>query len=164
MKKRVLSLIVALLASITYLSAYDFEVDGIYYNKEGDREVSVTRGDEPYSGDVLIPSTVEYEGEEYSVVCIGAKTFMNNMNISSVVLSEGITDIRESAFYWSSIKTIVLPSSIVNIGEYAFCGCVNITSINLPEGVKSIGNGAFGACSKITSVILPNSITSIQFL
>ena len=33
-------------------SAYDFEVDGLYFNKTNEGEVEVVKGDKQYSGDV----------------------------------------------------------------------------------------------------------------
>ena len=66
MKKRALSMIVTLLACVTFMSAYDFEVDGIYYEyiKEEEGNVSVVPKDSwtrAYKGDIIIPSVVEHE-------------------------------------------------------------------------------------------------------
>ena len=36
-------------------SAYDFEVDGLYFNKTNEGEVEVVKGKNKYSGDVVIP-------------------------------------------------------------------------------------------------------------
>ncbi len=64
-------------------AAYDFYVDGIYYERNADRyTVSVVNDgiSEPgvstdYEGDVVIPSTVTYEGETYTVTRIGNSAF-----------------------------------------------------------------------------------------
>lgn len=48
-------------------SAYDFVVDGIYYNING-HELTVTKDKSTYSsysGDVVIPDTVVYDGDLY---------------------------------------------------------------------------------------------------
>ena len=57
--------------------AHDFEVDGIFYNKTSDNTVAVTyKGSYSstyvgeYVGDVVIPSSVIYEGITYSVTSI----------------------------------------------------------------------------------------------
>ena len=65
---------------------------------------------------------------------------------------------------WSkntNIKNIVIPSSITNIGAYAFCDCENLADINIPEGVISIGNYAFSRCSNLASIDISSSVTSI---
>ena len=70
-------LLLALLMALTAAtaSAYDFEVDGIYYNKNSDgTSVSVTSGGN-YSGSVTIPSQVTYSGITYSVTSIGESAF-----------------------------------------------------------------------------------------
>ena len=63
MKQKIFLTLMLLLAAIT-ASAYDFEVDGIYYDINGN-EVTVTKDGhsyESYSGDVTIPETVTHNG------------------------------------------------------------------------------------------------------
>ena len=60
-------------------SAYNFQVDGIYYDINW-AEVTVTNetggiNSNSYSGEVVIPSSVIYEGREYSVTSIGNYAF-----------------------------------------------------------------------------------------
>ncbi|MDD4991545.1 MAG: leucine-rich repeat domain-containing protein [Paludibacter sp.] len=55
----------------------------------------------------------------------------------------------------------VIPTSVKNIGEFAFVGCSGLTSIPIPNTITSIGNWVFGGCSGLTSVTIPNSVTSI---
>ncbi len=54
--------------------AYDFEVDGIYYNINGN-EAIVSFSLNGYSGDLTIPATVTYGGTTYSVTSIGDGAF-----------------------------------------------------------------------------------------
>ena len=55
-----------------------------------------------------------------------------------------------------------VPSSVTNIGNYAFSGCSGLSSVTVPDSVMSIGRGAFDGCASLTSVVLPNSLTSIR--
>ena len=72
-----------LLLSAATATAHDFEVDGIYYNKNSDgTSVSVTyKGSSyydysnEYSGAVTIPASVTYSGKTYSVTSIGYAAF-----------------------------------------------------------------------------------------
>ncbi len=71
--KKLFSLCVALLCATT-LFAYDFEVDGIYYNRLGGDSVEVTHaGYNRYynSGSVTIPETVSYSDMVYRITTIG---------------------------------------------------------------------------------------------
>lgn len=63
-----------LLAVSTLSWAYDFEVNGIYYNISGSN-ATVTYGSNKYSGDVTIPSTVTYNATVYKVTNIGNNAF-----------------------------------------------------------------------------------------
>ena len=55
----------------------------------------------------------------------------------------------------------VIPDSVKKIGEYAFLGCVGLTSIILPDSIEEIDNSAFGKCINLTSINLPDSVKKI---
>ena len=56
---------IAMLLCSTTANAYDFEVDGIYYNiiSATDLTVEVTKGENKYTGKVIIPSNVVYKSK-----------------------------------------------------------------------------------------------------
>ena len=58
-------------------------------------------------------------------------------------------------------QTSVIPSSTESIGEYAFCGCDNLSSITIPSKVTSIGERAFEGCNKLAKVELPEGLKTI---
>ncbi len=53
--------------------------------------------------------------------------------------------------YPSAQGSLVIPSSVKNIGEYAFCGC-GLTELLIPTNVKSIAKGAFYDCAALEEV------------
>ena len=59
--------------------------------------------------------------------------------------------------------SLIIPSSVTTIGNYAFSGCTGLTgNLTIPGSVVSIGNSAFSDCTGFTgSLTLPNLITSI---
>ena len=59
---RILLTVVLLVFACTNIFAYDCEVNGIYYNRISVDEFEVTSGTNKYTGDIVIPETVEYEG------------------------------------------------------------------------------------------------------
>jgi Flp pilus assembly protein protease CpaA len=130
-----------LLAVSTLSWAYDFEVDGIYYNFAGSKNVAVTyNGNNSYSGAVVIPSFVEYNEQNYAVTSIDGYAFSG----------------------CSGLTSINIPNSVTSIGGWAFEGCSGLTSINIPNSVTSIGYMAFAGCSGLASIEIPNSVTSID--
>ena len=64
--------------------------------------------------------------------------------------------------YHEIIHDLVIPSTITNIGEYAFAGCSGITSVTIPENVKRIESNAFSGCTELTSVHMSSSVTNID--
>ena len=59
------------------------------------------------------------------------------------------------------IKDLVIPNSVISIGDYAFFRCSSLTSVTIGESVTSIGSGVFEGCYALTSVTIGNSVTSI---
>ena len=154
---------VALLCSAT-ASAYDFEVDGIYYKvlSFSDLTVEVTKGDNEYSGEVIIPSTVSYKSKTLTVTSIGGSAFYNCTGLTSIEIPSSVTSIGNYAFDGcSGLTSVTIGNSVTSIGIGAFYGCSGLTSVTIGNSVTSIGNYAFYLCSWLTSITIPNSVTSI---
>ncbi len=160
-------LLLALLLPAT-ATAYDFKVDGIYYyyNSNGN-EVIVTDADfntntPDYTGHVVIPETVTYNGTTYTVISIDSEAFYNCSGLSSITIPNSVKYIGDKAFYkCSSLTSVTLGNSVTTIGDYAFNDCIGLTSIDIPNSVTTIGNGAFKNCW-LTSIDIPNSVISIN--
>ncbi|MBQ2968795.1 MAG: leucine-rich repeat domain-containing protein [Bacteroidaceae bacterium] len=138
-----------LLGCITASAYPEFAVDGIFYLITDDYDsftVEVTYdynapyGTGTYSGDVVIPKTVTYDGIVFTVTSIGHSAFS----------------------YCSGLTSVTIPEGVTSIGSSAFSGCSCLTSVTIPEGVTSIGSYAFSGCSSLTSVTIPESVTSIE--
>ena len=84
-------------------------------------------------------------------------------SVKKVVIEDGVTSIRNSAFYdCNSLTSITIPNSVTSIGAYAFSNCYYLTSITIPDSVTSIGKLAFYSCDSLTSITISNSVTSIE--
>jgi hypothetical protein len=112
----------------------DFEIDGIYYsiNNSLDKTVSVVNPrvdygytpDAPYKGDIVIPETVTFENEVYRINRISDYAFYNCDELTSIILSDSITEIGNQAFYQcKGLSSIVLPKKLTYISSYAFIFC-----------------------------------------
>ena len=89
-------LLIALLLQATGIYAHDFEVDGIYYNKNGENATVTYKGtsfsqySDEYSGDMTIPASVTYGGTTYSVTSIGGSAFSSCTGLASVTIPNSI--------------------------------------------------------------------------
>ncbi|MBE6752464.1 MAG: hypothetical protein E7556_08065 [Ruminococcaceae bacterium] len=91
-----------------------------------------------------------------------AKDALMGIMASEVVISEGITEIGEMAFFEGGrIQKITLPKTLKKIGDSAFGRCWSLQTINFPEGLSSIGNNSFFECVSLKSVVLPSTLKTI---
>ena len=169
--KIILCLIGLLLIVCNSIFAYDFQSGGIYYTIDGDN-VSVTSGDAKYEGEVVIPTTVSYNGKEYSVTSIGSQAFLSCSGLTSINISNSVTAIGERAFSdCSGLKSITVASDNQVYDSRDNCNAIIETKSNtlitgcknsiIPNSVTRIGSYAFYYCSGLTSITIPNSVTNI---
>ena len=158
MKPKIFTLFTALTLSAGVLFASDTAVDGIYY-KFDDANLTATvtylgsYSDEydEYTGDVVIPATVTYGSNTYSVTSIGELAFYGCSGLTSVNIPNSVTSIEVEAFAGcSGLTSITIPNSVTSIGIYAFEYCSGLTSVTIPNSVTSIGSYAFADCSGLT--------------
>lgn len=56
---------------------------------------------------------------------------------------------------------IIIPETVVKIGDNAFFNCYYLTSISIPESVTSIGKYAFHFCLRLLNATIPKNVKSI---
>lgn len=165
-------LLTALLLMVaTVAMAHDFEVGGIYYNilSEEEKTVAVTyRGtsyslySNEYSGNVVIPSSVVYDGICYDVISIATSAFNGCDALVSIDIPNCILSIEKYAFYnCYSLSSIIIPDSVTNIADYTFYGCSGLTRVTIGNSVSTIGNNAFYGCHKLSNIIIPENVITI---
>ena len=97
MKKIYFLFLMALLPLLA--SAETAEINGIYYNLIAKaKQAEVTENPNKYSGKVVIPKTVTYEGIKYSVTSIGDNAFQGCSGLTSVTIPNSVTSIGDNAF------------------------------------------------------------------
>ena len=189
-----LTLLMSMIGVIAF--AHDFEVanDGvtIYYNMTSGTEVAVSyQGSsyaaysDEYTGSVVIPASVKYNGTTYNVTSIGKYAFDGCTSLTKIAIPSSVTKIGTNAFYRCSALTAVHITDLAawcsidfdywsNYGEphyyetnplcyagHLFLNGTEIKDLVIPDGVKSISSLCFYGCKSLTSVTIPNSVTNI---
>lgn len=166
--KQLLTTIAVLLCSVM-AHAYDFEVDGIFYNitSAGNLAIEVTYKDSKYnsySGNIVIPEIVAYNGKTYRVTSIGQKAFNKCTELTNVTLPNSIITIGSSAFEnCSKLASITIPNNVTTINDCAFYGCESITSITIPSSVTDIGKKVFHYCTSLQNLRIEDGDTTLKF-
>ena len=83
--------------------------------------------------------------------------------ITSVVITPGVTNIGNYAFYdCDNLSDVSIPSGVTWIGYQSFTNCDALTGVTLPDGMTGIGEYAFADCKNLQSVTLPAGVTTLE--
>ncbi len=83
---------------------------------------------------------------------LGAEAFAGCTSLISLEIGNSVPTVSSSFINrCSSLHSLVLPSSVTKIGEYAFNNC-SLRTLVIPNSVKSIGRNAFNACNELTTI------------
>ena len=141
-----------------------------------------------YTGNVVIPKSVDYNGNTYPVTSIGQSAFSGCSDLTSVTIPTSVTTIGSYAFYnCSGLTSITIPDDVTFIGRDAFNGTAwynnqpeglvyagkfvynykgtmpNNTEVEIKDGTLGIASYAFDGCSGLASIKIPNSVVSIGY-
>ncbi len=156
---------------------------GLYFNSEGTITKYLYGGVDNYRN-IVIPEhlvynsvlTSEYYGYKQRITMIYDNVFSAYtvswedkpiyneyaQYLKSITLPNSIETIGVNAFYGTPLTQIVIPDSVVGIGDGAFRNCKNLKSVKLSKNTKHIDISAF-ADTAITSIEIPNSVMYIHY-
>lgn len=162
-----LVIIAVLLCSIS-ARAHDFEVDGIRYDITSftDLTVRATSISDVLTGELVVPSKVQFNGKELSVIEVGDDFANSNLSISSLAVNEGVISIGTRAFRdCANLKTIDIAHTVTQIGTECFYGCTSLEAFD-NRGIVSLGSKSFAECGNLKEVSIENlaSLTEGTFL
>lgn len=82
--------------------------------------------------------------------------------IQNAIVPNTVTSIDGAFDNCTTLKSVLIPNSVVSIGPSSFNGCTRLDSVMIPNSVKTIGGSAFRGCSSLKSITIPDSVTVIN--
>lgn len=156
-------------------NAYNFEIDGIYYNKLIDSTVSVTYKDadyNSYSGSVVIPNEVIYEGKSYIVTEIGRNAFYNCKRLRSLTIPNSVITIKNDAIGLCPVLTelyIEDGKDVLSLGyslgnSSLFASFSNLEYLYLGRNIDNMHKSIspFGGLEYLSTVEIGDSVTDMS--
>ena len=131
-----------------------------------------------YSGEISIPSSVSYGGEDYPVTHIGGNAFKESAvtkvtipssvrfilnsafescaSLTEVNLSEGLEEICAFAFEHSAVTSLTIPGTVTTIGMYAMEGMASLTKLTFAYGAEelSMDGSVFNGTNNVTELVI----------
>ncbi len=124
-------------------------INGILYSKDMEALILCPTG---YVGNCVIPTGVKV---------ILPFAFDHCGSLTSVVISNTVTDIFDAAFRDCALTEVTIGDSVTSIGYRAFDWCWNLTAVTIPNSVTSFGGCTFMHCSNLKEVTIGKSVTDI---
>lgn len=172
MKKLSLTLLAGLAVTIPSMAGEQVLIDEIAYELNSTDNTAkliykVYNFGKLYSGDVVVPPTVTHEGVTYTVTGVGEWCMTDyDTGLKSVVLPETIVTIDNYAFAGIVVPELTIPNSVQTIDNSAFQYSA-LKSVVLGSGLLSMGDECFYQCPDLTSVTInatvPPTVTSSTF-
>lgn len=159
MKKRVLSLMLVLLMTLTLIPLESLAEAAAAPGTCGSKGDNLTWAlDE--KNDVL---TISGQGDMADYSEDIAPWDDKRESLTSVIIKQGVTGIGAGAFcFCTALSSVTLPDGLKRIGDGAFGGCESLTEIAIPTSVETIGNGAFSYCTRLGKATLPQKLTELS--
>lgn len=176
MRKQIIKFLFLLLAFGYAMEAKsgEFTVDGIwyYYTNEDDDEVEVMYNKSgEYSGDVVIPSTVTYNGKQYTVTKIRTGAFLFETGLTAVTIPNSMTSIDSHAFHGcSNLEKVIwnarnaqdfLQENTSYYYMHPFSSCEQLTDFAFGDEVEYIPANLCYQLTSLKNLVIGNSVTNI---
>ena len=181
--------------SVTSIGDYAFGTSSLTSVTISDSVTTIGVGAFPHmtltSVNIHISDLTKYcTSNPMDAIAVDKHLFVNGVEITELVIPNGVTSIGVYAFsYCSSLTSVTIPDSVTSIGIAPFYECSSLTAFygkftsadnrcliidgvlnsfapaglaeyTIPNNVTSIGGFAF-FMSNLTSVTIPNGVTSI---
>lgn len=169
MKKRFVSLLVALSITLTFLpmgavaaAPIKFTDGNLKYKVNADGQSVTVSGTSGSPTQLTIESSISYKDKNYTVTKIAMWGFNKCNSLTEVTIPNTVIEIDYQAFYYCpNLKKVTIHEGVKTIGQTAFIGCTQLTSITIPSTITDMDQ-AFSGNTALSHVTLTNGISNIS--
>lgn len=169
MKKRFISLLVALSITLTFLpmgavaaAPIKFTDGNLKYKVNADGQSVTVSGTSGSPTQLTIESSISYKDKNYTVTKIAMWAFNKCNSLTEVTIPNTVIEIDYQAFYYCpNLKKVTIHEGVKTIGQTAFIGCTQLTSITIPSTITDMDQ-AFSGNTALSHVTLTNGISNIS--
>ena len=137
-------------------------IGGLNYDLDNNTMTASVSNNQNATGDIVIPDSVVYNGNTYTVTAIGEWAFEGCSGLTSITIGSGVTTIGNMAFEnCSSLTSVTIPDGVTSIGTGAFSYCSGLTTITIPDAVTFIGERAFEGCTNLFSATIGSNTLTV---
>lgn len=169
MKKRFVSLLVALSITLTFLpigavaaAPNKITKEELKYTVNADEKSVTVSGTSGKPTQLTIESSISDKDKNYTVTKIAMWAFNKCNSLTEVTIPNTVIEIDYQAFYYCpNLKKVTIHEGVKTIGQTAFIGCTQLTSITIPGTIKNMDQ-AFSGNTALSHVTLTNGISNIS--
>lgn len=164
-----LSLLFIVMTTVFSASAFDFEVDSVFYTvvslEDLTCEASSAGKYNPrrYAGEVVIPREVTYNNHTFKVIGIGDWIFRDCEFLVRVDILCPLTKIPEFAFSRCyNLRWVTYPETVTRIDPRAFEYCMSLKSYTFPKNLTRLADPVFSDCYQLQNITIPDGVTTFE--
>ncbi|MBQ2988474.1 MAG: leucine-rich repeat domain-containing protein [Clostridia bacterium] len=133
--------------------------NGLSYTVNSDGETCTIKGPGTCTDvNIVIPATID----GYRVTAIGSFAFGNSPDVIEIVIPDTVIWIGDYAFRGCRIRELIIPDSVVSVGNNIALQCAELAHVVLGDGLTSLPR--IGGRNSLKSIVIGNGITSIDAL
>lgn len=123
----------------------------------GDGTLTLVRCTDPQTDDL----DIQFEAGACPVTAIAPKAFEGCVSLRRVVLPPDLRQIGEKAFSGCTrLMQLVIPGGVERVGTLAFANCASLTRVRMEPGIQALGPSCFSKCTSLARVDVPSSLVS----
>lgn len=135
---------------------FSYEID------EKEKYITITSYLDESEDSIVIPESIEQNGEKYPVTEIADEAFYFNTEVKRVKIPDSVTVIGKEAFCkCEALEEIEIPGTVENLGTGLFFDCTSLKKVTFGKGIVNLPDEIFTNCESLAEVELPDTLTTI---